>query len=179
MIPTPIRDSYWVTDGQFLAGEYPGAPDSTRARKKLEAFIRCGIRTFIDLTEERDGLEPYDLALTELAQQEGLELRYRRHGVRDMGLPADGVMSAVLRLIASEIAEGRPVYVHCWGGIGRTGTVVGGWLVEQGMPPGDALVRIATLRARVADRDVPSPQTGQQCDFVRAWRPGSLQVMKQ
>ncbi len=36
--------------------------------------------------------------------------------------------------------------MHCWGGVGRTGTVVGCWLVRHGLDDGDAIARIATLR---------------------------------
>jgi protein tyrosine/serine phosphatase len=171
---TPIRDSYWVSEGKLLAGEYPGARDHAQARTKLEAFVRSGIRTFVDLTEQDEGLAPYESALAALARERTLDLRYRRFAVRDVGLPANGVMPAVLTLIASELAEGRPVYVHCWGGIGRTGTAVGCWLVEHGMAPDEALDRIATLRRKLVDRAIRSPETDAQCDFVRGWRAGSL-----
>ena len=39
-------------------------------------------------------------------------------------------MGDVLTLIEEALVRGA-VYVHCWGGIGRTGTVVGCWLVLQ------------------------------------------------
>jgi len=58
--PTPIADSYWLVDARLLAGEYPGATTPERARQKIDAFVAAGIRTFIDLTETRDRLEPYD-----------------------------------------------------------------------------------------------------------------------
>ena len=38
----------------------------------------------------------------------------------------------------------EPVYVHCWGGIGRTGTVVGCWLVRHGMTGDEALAEFAS-----------------------------------
>ena len=41
------------------------------------------------------------------------------------------------------LGEGRTVYVHCWGGIGRTGTVVGCWLVRHGLTGRGALDQIA------------------------------------
>ena len=37
-------------------------------------------------------------------------------------------MLAVLDAIDIALCEGHGVYIHCWGGVGRTGTVVGCWL---------------------------------------------------
>ncbi len=66
------------------------------------------------------------------------------------------------------------MYVHCWGGIGRTGTVVGSWLVRHGvMAPEQALDLLTELRA--SDRGAGhrrSPETPEQRAFVRRWRPG-------
>ena len=62
-------------------------------------------------------------------------------------------MRAILDLIESAIDAGAPVYVHCWGGIGRTGTVVCCWLVERGLSGEQALVEIALLREGIRKRD--------------------------
>jgi hypothetical protein len=60
--------------------------------------------------------------------------------------------------------------VHCWGGIGRTGTIVGCWLVErEQLAAPDALARIGALRALTLHCRVTSPETGDQCEFVNAW----------
>jgi predicted protein tyrosine phosphatase len=166
----PIRDSYWVDPGRLLAGEYPGAYDARLAKARLEAFVRAGIRTFIDLTESRDGLEAYEPFLAVIASERQLEIGYYRFGVRDRGIPAAGVMERVLERIRDEIANARPVYVHCWGGIGRTGTVVGCWLVEQGRTPSEALDEIEALRVTVTDAFARSPETDTQRDFVRRGR---------
>src|SRR5512147_362504 len=127
-LPVPIPASYWLVEGQLLAGECPGASTEKRAKPKLEALVRAGIRTFIDLTEPVDPLEPYDSLLIEIAGKLGVNVDYRRIPIRDMSIPSTAVMASIQAAIRSELAEGRPVYFHCWGGIGRTGTVAACWL---------------------------------------------------
>ena len=169
MAAAPIRDSYWLIEGQLLAGEYPGARDQDKARQKIDAILAAGLRSFIDLTETVDPLKPYDPILQELAASMGLEVSYRRMPIRDMSIPTIEVMAEILSTIESEIAAGRPVYFHCWGGIGRTGTVAGCWLVEQGHTCDDALQRIRELRALTSGAREESPQTEHQRAFVRGW----------
>ena len=106
-------------------------------------------------------------------QDGGLDLRYTRFGVRDMGVPADGVMADVLEKIDLELSEHRPVYVHCLGGVGRTGTVAGCWLIEQGLAAEQALDGIARLRRGLPGCSARSPETDAQCAVVRAWPPRS------
>ena len=72
----PIPDSYWVVDGLLLAGEYAGALSAPRARRKLDALLDAGIRSFFDLTEEGE-LLPYDDMLRELASDRRIAVAYR------------------------------------------------------------------------------------------------------
>lgn len=167
---TPIPDSYWLIEGQLLAGEYPGGQDDDEARRKLEAMLAAGIRSFIDLTEETDPLVPYQPILMEVAREMAIDVRYQRHPIRDMWIPSPDAMAEILSTIRDEIAAGRPVYFHCWGGIGRTGTVSGCWLVAQGHSCDEALERIKSLRARTPDGWMESPQTDRQREFVRSWK---------
>jgi protein-tyrosine phosphatase len=63
--------------------------------------------------------------------------------------------------------------VHCWGGKGRTGTVVGCWLVRHGKATGDqALAMIQELRKNDPTRYEPSPENETQRQMVREWKPG-------
>ena len=41
--------------------------------------------------------------------------------------------AGILDAIDKALEDGKNVYVHCWGGIGRDGTVVGCWLVRHVM----------------------------------------------
>jgi len=163
-VDIPIRDSYRVADG-LLAGEYPGSSDPEEAARRLRAFARCGISLFVDLTHPADLLEPYDRLLDDGARRVS-------HPIVDLGTTTIPHMSRILDEIDAAVTGGEAVYVHCWGGIGRTGTVVGCWLVRHGLHGADAIARIAELRREVSDAFVVSPQTAAQRAMVRAWKPG-------
>ena len=156
--------------GQLLAGEYPGHWDETIARDQLTRLLDAGIRSFIDLTETSDPLEPYEDLVQELASERGIEVCYQRLAIRDMDVPTSERMHTILNTIEAELAAGRPVFFHCWGGIGRTGTVAACWLREQGRTCDDAFACIKDLRATTPDGWKASPQTEIQRAFVREWR---------
>ena len=173
MPTTPIADSYWLIDGQLLAGEYPGSLDDADAARKIRGLLEIGIRSFIDLTEVADPLEPYEPILREVAGELGLDVRYQRLAIPDMGIPTVDLMTTILETIRSELEAGRPVYFHCWGGIGRTGTVAGCWLIEQGYSCDEGLARLKALRDPTPDGWKESTQTKEQKAFVKAWRSGT------
>ena len=171
--PPPIPNSYWLPGAWVCAGEYPG---HWSARERIGRLLDAGIRAFVDLTEERDPLDSYDRILQAEADRRQIEVTWIRMGVRDMDIPSPERMSAILDHIDGEIEAGRPVYVHCWGGVGRTGTVVGCHFVRHGCSGTTALDRIAKLwRTMSADKrsSFPeSPQTTAQRAFVRDWAEG-------
>ena len=171
MTKIPIIESYWVEEDHFLAGEYPGSYNPEDMRRRMDAFLESGIRTFIDLTQPHE-LVPYEAILKEEARIYDSKAIYHRFAIRDHGVPSTQTMSLILDTIDAAIQNGSPVYVHCWGGVGRTGTVVGCYLVRHGMPAKKALERVNALyKTRPHDYFlVRSPETEEQADFVRNWR---------
>lgn len=166
----PIPDSYWVVPGRFLAGEYPGALHEAEARRKLAALLDAGVRLFVDLTEEGEyGLRPYWPTLRQLACARGRAVVHRRMAIPDMTAPTPEHLRAVLKLIDEALAGDQPVYVHCFGGIGRTGTVVGCYLVEQGLNGAQALGEIERRRRNTPDGYRQSPETAAQRALVLGW----------
>ena len=162
----PIPDSYWVVPGRVLAGSYAGAGNDDAARARLAVFREAGINCFIDLTEEGEySLRPYAALIGD-----GDAVEYRRHAIRDFGCPSVDDMRAILDTIDAAVAAGRTVYVHCYGGVGRTGTVVGCYLVRHGRAPLDALGAIERWREGTLDAHRRSPETDVQKRFVLAWR---------
>jgi hypothetical protein len=166
----PIRESYWVEPGRFLAGEYPAAAFVGRTRERLNRFLESGINTFIDLTFPHE-LPLYRPLLLEQASLRDIDIQYKRFSIIDRSIPINGLMTAILDAIDSALLEGRNVYVHCWGGIGRTGTTVGCYLVRRGLTGEQALAQLAEWW-----QDVPksvynprSPETDQQVEFILNW----------
>ncbi len=174
----PLGNAYWIIPGRLAAGEYPGAFGREEAVEKVRALLRAGINHFIDLTEADEWLQPYAGIAEREADRLGIEVVHERHPIVDMKVPRSARQTrGTLDAIDAALAEGKTVYVHCWGGAGRTGTVVGCWLVRQGRTGDEAIEQVADWW-----REVPksyrlrrSPQTDQQCTYVRNWSETALE----
>jgi hypothetical protein len=166
----PHDNCYWLAP-QLLAGEYPGAATAADALPRLRAILDAGVTYFVDLTEP-DELEPYALLLPRVVRRGEPVATHLRFPIRDLGVPrSPEAMAAILDAIDGTMGIGQTVYVHCWGGIGRTGTVAGCWLVRHGMSGAAALATIeGHMRATSKGYRVPrSPETDEQCAYVLAW----------
>jgi protein-tyrosine phosphatase len=126
---------------KLLAGPYPF---------DVDPLLEAGVTTFVDLTEDGE-LEPYDIPAG---------VTHRRFGVLDFGCPTPEQVRAILDVIGG--AEGL-VYLHCRGGCGRTGTILGCYLVEQGLTGEQALERVRELTGGRC------PEMGEQEALVLAW----------
>jgi predicted protein tyrosine phosphatase len=168
-----IPQHYPIEAGKLYGGEYPGDRNPDVAKTKLRYLITLGIRTFVDLTAPADRMTPYEDLLAELETEVSVSLRRISLPIADMGIPdADETMQKILRSIRESSNHAPAVYVHCWGGIGRTGTVVGCWLRECGYDPEDALAHVQYLYASHMPKvriHPESPQTPAQKDYIRNW----------
>ena len=168
----PTRNSYWMMPGRLAAGEYPGAPDPAQAAIDVRTLLEAGVDHFIDLTEESDGLEPYARIAHDEARRLGKAVQWERHPIADMSVPrSPDEMVNILDAIDDALNSGRTVYVHCLGGVGRTGTAIGCWLVRHGLTGDEALAQIAEWWKRVekASLHPDSPETPRQREYARAW----------
>ena len=166
----PISESYWVEPGRLLAGEYPGQYDGEVTRRRIDALLEAGIDTFIDLTRPDENF-PYLEILLDEAKAYDIEVKHQRFPIGDFGLPAPEQMKSILDTLDESLRMGRRVYLHCWGGIGRTGTAVGCYLVRHGRTGEEALRQLAgwwktVPKSRYHPR---SPETQEQVAFIRNW----------
>lgn len=175
----PYPRSYWVVPGKFLAGYYPGSRDSATALRKLTGLLEQGVHHIVNLME-KDELNfkgerfvPYEAQLQNLAQGMDIPIKLVHMPIRDTDIPPVEGMVAILNEIDRAIERNPIVYLHCWGGRGRTGTVVGCYLARHGMAiKGAALDLLQNLRRDDPISHLPSPETEIQEDFVRSWPEG-------
>jgi hypothetical protein len=153
-----VRPPTWIERGRLLAGRHPCAEDPRDAARVVGDLTADGVTLFLDLTQEGE-LDAYEGTVPTPA-------RWQRIPVRDFTAPAPEVVVEVLDLIDEELAAGGVVFVHCWAGCGRTGVVVGCWLVRHGMEPREALSRVADTRG------LGCPQTLEQRLAILDWEPG-------
>ncbi|MDD3586330.1 MAG: protein-tyrosine phosphatase family protein [Thermoguttaceae bacterium] len=159
-ILVPIYNSYQV-EGNLYAGEYPGDLDPGNARTKTNQLVGFGVTDFIDLTEANE-LYPYECYLPKDATRHNFPLQ-------DLGIPKkDSEMESILETINTLLRKGSVVYVHCWGGVGRTGTVVACWLGVQNNVDGPKALEMLSTRWNTCpkSRRADSPQTQRQCRYV-------------
>jgi len=168
--PRPHDNCYWLAP-RLMAGEYPGAPAPDAALSRLRSILDAGITFFVDLTEPHE-LAPYAPLLPQVVKLGELAPAHVRLPIRDVQVPrTPAAMAAILDTIDDALAEGHAVYFHCWGGIGRTGTVAGCWLVRHGMSGAAALATVdGHMRTTAKAYRVPrSPETDEQCAYVLGW----------
>ncbi|NJD60324.1 MAG: serine/threonine protein phosphatase [Anaerolineae bacterium] len=168
-----IQKSYWVIQGRFRAGEYPGSVENDEARAKLRWLLDQEIYDFVDLTQPgEDGLIAYESLLRNEAKKENKTVRYTRLPMADFSTPSQEQVKNVLGKIERALQAGGNIYLHCYGGKGRTGTVVGCYLAEHGYPGESALRKIEELRRGVPDHEKLSPETDGQRKMVIEWNKG-------
>ncbi|KAK1235169.1 hypothetical protein PQX77_001618 [Marasmius sp. AFHP31] len=188
--PHPIPNSYWATP-LLLACEYPWDPADPSACK-LDALLLAGVRTFIDLTElgelipyctddddatVHDTTDPRNVLYCE-ALRLGVppsEIQHHRFGIHDRSLPSSiALLDSILACLDENEKAGRICAVHCRGGIGRTGVIVGCWLVQSGVArDGDEALEIIAREWRGVEkcrRYPDSPETGEQEEYVRGFK---------
>jgi len=176
-VAVPFRGCWWVAQPWLLAGGFPGDADPAVAAAKLDTLLAAGMRHIVCLqqaheTSRGEACIAYASALTRLAAQQQLTVTWQHFPIRDMDITDAPTMNRILDDIDAAITSGQPTYVHCYGGHGRTGTVIGCWLVRHGLTGPDALRRLKKLRQHDDYlRAWASPQTEPQYQMVLDWAP--------
>jgi protein-tyrosine phosphatase len=166
---SPTPNSYWVVPGQLLAGQHPAA-NMLKAQENLRQMLEANITVFIDLTREGEHTDYEYRANRESATLRKLIARYRIP-IKDESVPTIREMTEILDLIDTAILAGRGVYVHSLHGRGRTGTVIGCYLVRHGKNGTEALAEITRLKKSMLEGGrEDSPSTEEQRQMVLNWQ---------
>jgi atypical dual specificity phosphatase len=120
----------WLLTDRLLACAYP------RRQAGLAALAQQGVSVVVNLHQRAH--HPSRLArfgLTEIHLP-----------VADFTAPSPEQLELGVEAIDKALAEGRRVAVHCGGGLGRTGTLLGCYLIRQGMSTVDAIKHVRAVR---------------------------------
>lgn len=162
-----VLHAWWVEPGRLLAGEYPASRSPETTAEKVRLLVEAGVESIVDLTTPQDHLDSYQEALNAAAEKAGRSIRHFAHPIPDMGVIDQDGYDRILARIQGEMEAGRTVYVHCWGGKGRTCTVIGCLLIDGGLDYDGAIDRIAELRAGTRKASEPCPESSSQHRLLR------------
>ena len=126
---------------------WPGRPlvgDAALADDLAALVHQHQARLLVTLLERREMARLGDLA----GEAKRLSLAWLHHPIPDMRPPRSprAVLPVVERLL-EELGAGRSAVVHCWAGLGRTGTVAACLLVARGRRAAEALAAVRAVRA--------------------------------
>ena len=131
--------------GHLLAGE-------------MAAFAADGWTTIVSLLP-MDQILVSDLqAEAEAAAAEGMS--FVLHPILDFGIPKMEPFIPVIDDLATRLAAGESIAIHCWMGIGRASLTAAAVLLVEGHEPDDAWTRITAARGKRV------PENGRQTLFI-------------
>jgi hypothetical protein len=140
----------------------------------IEDLLALGVNYFIDLTEKCEQVTPSPEIPYVVPYQDRLagQAEYHRFPIRDVDIPNAQTTRVILNAIDAAIAAGKIVYVHCQGGVGRTGTIVGCHLVRKEKISGDqALKRLGQLWSTCEkSKWRAAPESFEQIEWIRLWQ---------
>eukprot|EP00884_Botryococcus_braunii_P010045 jgi/Botrbrau1/19041/Bobra.0100s0068.2 len=190
----PIRSSYmagptfwsnWVVKDRVLAGAFPGSVCDDDTDQLLVRLLRLGINVFVCLQLEVDlntqesqwrngtSLRPYFQDLKKILQtgrvRNARRAEFIHLPIEDGGVAPDDSMDMLANMCLQRIKDGDKLYIHCWGGHGRTGTLVALLLARlYRLTPESALRYTQALHdCRRDPQRVASPTTSVQLQQVK------------
>jgi len=190
--PTPW--SNYIIQGRVLAGAYPATIRDEETHGILRALLKVGVTTFVCLQAEYNNqvsdvswkmgktLRPY----IKDAQRMIMDAKKARESnavgnddlkniyqtrldllhlpIVDGSVTSDDAISELANDCCQRILRGERLYIHCWGGHGRTGSLVALILSRlYGLSALDALHYTQKMHdVRVASQNTASPQSRAQ-----------------
>jgi atypical dual specificity phosphatase len=132
----------WVQPGFLCFGEKPGR---WRSIEDDIAFLQTHrVAAIISLLEVEPALDLY--------HTKGFFAR--NIPVHDFQAPSQSQIVECMEILHQLNARGVPTYIHCYAGLGRSGTMAGAWLIRSGTAPVEAITKIRRARPGAIESDL-------------------------
>jgi mRNA deadenylase 3'-5' endonuclease subunit Ccr4/protein-tyrosine phosphatase len=177
--PGPTVLSNWIFPGLLCVGGYPSAAEQTKAKQYAQAMAACRFDVYVNLMQENElkRFRPYADLIEHysLAQHPPLQPSFLNFPIPDGGVVAgrekEEEFVGLIYEIIQNLKQGKRLYIHCWGGHGRTGTIVSVILSvidPQRFPVDEALRICQDLHSKREYNGKHKSPEGSQIPFVRA-----------
>jgi protein-tyrosine phosphatase len=191
----PIEESNWVVPGKLIAGAFPGYISDLETERALIKILNTGVSKFVCMQEEYNiaikeedwrknlyvrasAVRPYFADVQRIMENKVIHptlntdvvnMTFDHCPIKDCSTVADEIVFNLAKDLVKAIHDGEVVYLHCWGGHGRTGIMVCLMLhLMYGLTANEALERCQFLHdIRKMPIIVSSPQTFHQKEQVR------------
>lgn len=158
---------HWIEDEALAAGSIPASVDDIRA------LHQQGVRAILTLTEHPlMRFQGVDDALFD-----SLEIDYFHTPVDDYTAPSVEQASKATQFINQMKALGKPVYLHCAAGIGRTGTMLHAYYVMEGLNLEDAKEKVREAKSSSQFLMLSTVQRTFLEDLARQLNPNTVNVV--
>jgi len=181
----PTNESNWVVKGKLIVGAYPGYVNDVENEETLTKILNCGVSIFVCLQEEYDnnisdenwknliGLRPYFKDVEKMIYNKEqypkltscvTKVSLIHEKIKDCDIIDDTVTLSLAKKLVKAIYDGEIIYLHCWGGHGRTGVIVSIMFhLMYKLSAGKSMYLCQKLHdTRENDLEVCSPQTIKQ-----------------
>jgi protein-tyrosine phosphatase len=166
----PFEKSYYVVPNKLIAGEIPTSIIEQVNKEKLFGIKNANIKAVINLMEADEKDHYGNLFIDYEPTLLSYKIEVTRFPITDMDIPSPFQMMKILNQINQFNKQGKIVYIHCWGGLGRTGTVVGCYLLQNRLASVDNVFNVINkLKGSSGLEAFESPQTTAQKEFILDW----------
>jgi len=153
----PTEESNWLIPGKLIVGGCPVTPE------EVEDIAEEGVDLLVCLLDRDDfasGISKKDYK--RLARSVGIDVIFKP--IADGDVTTDRRAFSIARMIVKTLESGTVVYLHCWGGHGRAGTIGAMVLGLWYRGPFEEVISFLQKahRTRPEGGHYPTPQTEEQ-----------------